>query len=155
MRCTLSQSCCAVLGPKDAFVPGSSLSVGSSGANSFDQGTVCNTVRYPPFSWARCKAPARCFTYYTCGKKGSLRGEQLGFNSARRRAFSRAVCARSTTGFFFVQTTCGTFPAVSNQALSSFFAYRAYSASNCDSFLGTTYYGSGHTSATRVRHHLY
>ena len=59
---------------------------------------------------------------------------------------------RSTTGFFFVQTTCGTFPAVSNQPLSSFFAYRSYSASNCDSFLGTPYYGNGHTSVTRVRH---
>ena len=46
MRRVLRQACCAVSGPKDAFVPGSSLSVSSSGGSYFDQGTVCNTVRY-------------------------------------------------------------------------------------------------------------
>ncbi|KAK9842572.1 hypothetical protein WJX81_006852 [Elliptochloris bilobata] len=88
-----------VVRPKDAFVPGSSLTVSSSGSNPFDQGTVCNAV--------------------------------------------------STTGYFFMQTSCKTFPAVTNQPLNSFFAYRSFGANGCDGLLGTTYYNSGH-SVSRV-----
>lgn len=77
MRRTLSQSCCAVAGPKDAFVPGSSLSVSSSGSNSFDQGTVCNTVRYPLFCRAHCTAPVRVTFIFFWRRERSLRVDQL------------------------------------------------------------------------------
>ena len=77
MRCTLSQSCCAVAGPKDAFVPGSSLPVSSSGSNYFDQGTVCNRVRYLPFCRAHGTAPTCYILQFVLRVIVSLRVEQL------------------------------------------------------------------------------
>ena len=128
-------------GPASAFVAGKSISTGTK----FDSGTVCNKIRRASFP----RPPA--LNTPSLRPRCSGRRRQQAPQPLRAGQGTEAVArARSQYGYFFVTTNCSTFPAASNQALSSFFAYSSYPSDGCASVFPEYSYGSGH-SVSRVR----